>query len=130
ELYNNQNGEVKIDKIVDRNVLLRAVHEKGDIFGEMALLDSKPRSASAIAWGNVQLLAINKANFEGMVKAQPQLATRLIILLSERIWTAYKQLANLMINDLHGSIADTLLTLVDMNTLKLAPKTSYHFETV
>ncbi|TQE55833.1 Crp/Fnr family transcriptional regulator, partial [Leptospira interrogans] len=99
-----------------------------DIFGEMALLDNKPRSASAIAWGNVQLLAINKANFEGMVKAQTQLATRLITLLSERIWTAYKQLANLMINDPQGRIADTLLTLVEKNRIKIAPKISYNFE--
>lgn len=128
ELYIIQNGKVKITKIVDKNEVLLAVLQNGDIFGEMALLDNKPRSASAIAWGNVQLLAINKANFEGMVKAQPQLATRLITLLSERIWTAYKQLANLMINDPQGRIADTLLTLVEKNRIKIAPKISYNFE--
>ena len=51
----------------------------------MALLENKPRSASAITFGDVNLLVINKQNFEGMVQAQPQLATRLIQLLSERI---------------------------------------------
>ncbi|EMJ97693.1 cyclic nucleotide-binding domain-containing protein [Leptospira alstonii] len=128
ELYIIQNGKVKITKIVDKNEVLLAVLQNGDIFGEMALLDNKPRSASAIAWGHVQVLAINKANFEGMVKAQPQLATRLITLLSERIWTAYKQLANLMINDPQGRIADTLLTLVEKNRIKITPKVLYNFE--
>jgi len=128
ELYIIQKGKVKITKIVNNNEVMLAVLQAGDIFGEMAILDNKPRSASAIAWGDVELLAINKANFEGMVKAQPQLATRLITLLSERIWTAYKQLANLMIKDPQGRIADTLLTLAEKNRVKIAPKQSYNFE--
>ncbi|MCC5815237.1 MAG: Crp/Fnr family transcriptional regulator [Leptospira sp.] len=128
ELFIIQRGKVKITKIVNENEVMLAVLQAGDIFGEMAILDNKPRSASAIAWGEVELLAINKANFEGMVKAQPQLATRLITLLSERIWTAYKQLANLMIKDPQGRIADTLLTLAEKNRIKIAPKQNYNFE--
>lgn len=128
ELFIIQKGKVKITKIVNNNEVMLAVLQSGDIFGEMAILDNKPRSASAIAWEEVELLAINKANFEGMVKAQPQLATRLITLLSERIWTAYKQLANLMIKDPQGRIADTLLTLAEKNRIKIAPKSSYNFE--
>ncbi len=128
ELYIIQNGKVKITKIVNNNEVMLAVLQNGDIFGEMAILDNKPRSASAVAWGDVELLAINKANFEGMVKAQPQLATRLITLLSERIWTAYKQLANLMIKDPQGRICDTLLTLAEKNRAKIAAKSFYSFD--
>ncbi len=128
ELYIIQNGRVKITKIVDNNEVMLAVLQNGDIFGEMAILDNAPRSASAIAWGDVDVLAINKENFEGMVKNQPQLATRLITLLSERIWHAYKQLANLMINDPQGRIADTLLTLVEKNRIKVAPKIPHNFD--
>jgi CRP-like cAMP-binding protein len=128
ELYIIQSGKVKISKIVNHNEVMLAVLETGDIFGEMAILDNKPRSASAVAFGEVGVLAINKANFEGMVKAQPQLATKLITLLSERIWIAYKQLANLMINDPAGRIADTLLTLAEKNRAKIAPKVPYVFQ--
>ncbi|HPA72374.1 MAG TPA: cyclic nucleotide-binding domain-containing protein [Spirochaetota bacterium] len=127
ELYIIQGGRVKITKIVDEEVLL-AVLKPGDIFGEMALLDNKPRSASAISFGDTTLLAINKSNFEGMVQAQPQLATRLIQLLSERIWTAYKQLANLMISDPLGRIYDTLLTQLDTHRIKIGPKVAHNFE--
>ncbi len=128
ELYIIQGGKVKISKIVDNNEVMLAVLESGDIFGEMAILDNKPRSASAVAFGDVTVLAINKANFESMVKAQPQLATKLITLLSERIWIAYKQLANLMIRDPGGRIADTLLTLAEKNRARIAPKVPYNFE--
>lgn len=127
ELFIIQSGRVKITKIVHEEVLL-AVLKGGDIFGEMALLDNKPRSASAITFGDVNVLAINKSNFENMVQAQPQLATRLIQLLSERIWTAYRQLENLMINDAIGRIYDTLLIQVEKHKIKIGPKQPYSFD--
>jgi CRP/FNR family transcriptional regulator len=127
ELYIIQAGQVKITKIVDEEVLL-AVLKPGDIFGEMALLDNKPRSASAISFGEVTLMAINKSNFEGMVQAQPQLATRLIQLLSERLWTAYRQLENLTIRDTAGRIYDTLLTQIEKQRIKIRPKQTHNFQ--
>ena len=127
ELFIIQSGQVKITKIVDDEVLL-AVLKSGDIFGEMALLDNKPRSASAITFGDVDVLAINKSNFEGMVQAQPQLATRLIQLLSERIWTAYRQLDNLLIKDQIGRIYDTLLIQIEKHKIKIDSKQPHNFE--
>ncbi|HOO72022.1 MAG TPA: cyclic nucleotide-binding domain-containing protein [Spirochaetota bacterium] len=127
ELFIIQSGKVKITKIVNEEVLL-AVLKAGDIFGEMALLDNKPRSASAITFGDVGVLAINKSNFETMVQAQPQLATRLIQLLSERIWTAYRQLENLMIRDHIGRIYDTLLIQIEKQKIKISPKASHGFD--
>ena len=128
ELYIIQSGRVKITKMVDGQEVMLAVLQPGDIFGEMALLDNKPRSASAICAENATMLAINKANFEGMVKAQPQLATKLITLLSERIWMAYRQLGNLMISDPIGRLYDTLLTLAEKNRVRIAAKASYNFD--
>ncbi|MCB1189199.1 MAG: Crp/Fnr family transcriptional regulator [Leptospiraceae bacterium] len=128
ELYIIQGGRVKITKIVNNNEVMLAVLNPGDIFGEMAILDNKPRSASAIATGDVDVLAINKANFENMVKSQPQLATKIITLLSERIWIAYKQLANLLLKDPQARLADTLLTLAEKNKVKIAAKAYYNFE--
>jgi CRP-like cAMP-binding protein len=127
ELFIIQSGKVKITKIVHEEVLL-AVLKPGDIFGEMALLDNKPRSASAISFGDVTVLAINRANFENMVQAQPQLATRLIQLLSERIWTAYRQLENLIIRDTLGRIYDTLLIQIEKQKIRIDPKQTHNFE--
>ena len=65
------------------------------MFGEMALLENKPRSATAItAAEQCQLLAVNRQNFNQMVTTQPQLIARLTTTLADRIWAMYKQLAN------------------------------------
>ncbi|MBN1499625.1 MAG: Crp/Fnr family transcriptional regulator [Spirochaetes bacterium] len=127
ELYIIQSGQVKITKIVDEEVLL-AVLKPGDIFGEMAILDNRPRSASAISFGEVTLMAINKNNFENMVKSQPQLATRLMQLLSERVWTAYRQLENLTIKDVLGRIYDTLLIQIEKQKILIRPKQAHNFQ--
>lgn len=98
ELYIIQKGRVKISKIVDNNEVLLAVLKEGDMFGEMALLENKPRSATAItAAEECQLLAVNRQNFNQMVSTQPQLIARLTTTLADRIWAMYKQLANTLI---------------------------------
>ena len=98
ELYIIQKGRVKISKIVDNSEVLLAVLKEGDMFGEMALLENKPRSATAItAAEECQLLAVNRQNFNQMVATQPQLIARLTTTLADRIWAMYKQLANTLI---------------------------------
>ncbi len=108
ELFIIQKGSVKITKIINDNEVLLALLKAGDMFGEMALLEDKPRTASAIAHENAVLLAVNKANFRRMVSTQPQMITRLTQILSERLWFIYKQLANTQIGDPVGRMYDRL----------------------
>ena len=128
ELYIIQNGRVKITKIVDNNEVLLAMLKTGDIFGEMALLENKPRSASAIAYDDVKLLAVNKANFQLMVKNQPQLITRLTQLLADRIWFIYKQLANTLMLDPLGRMYDALMIQLEKNRVPIEPASGYTFD--
>lgn len=128
ELYIIQEGSVKIKKVVANNEITLAILQKGDIFGEMAILDDKPRSATAVAYGRVVVLAVNKSNFQGMVQQQPQLATKIITLLSERIWTSYRQFANAVIDDPEGKIFDMLLTQVVKNHIPLVKGGSHTFD--
>lgn len=119
ELYIIQKGSVKITKIVDNNEVLLAVLKSGDIFGEMALLEAKPRSASAVAYEDCTVLAVNRENFQRMVGTQPQIVTRLTQLLAERIWFIYKQLANTLIGDPLGRMYDALLIQLEKNRVML-----------
>ena len=128
ELYIIQRGIVKITKIVEDNEVLLAMLKPGDIFGEMALLDNKPRSASAIANDDCSLMAVNKANFERMVQSQPQLITRLTILLAERLWFIYKQLANTLIQDPLGKLYDALLLQLEKNRIPITTSNKYSFQ--
>ena len=128
ELYIIQKGKVKITKIVNNNEVMLAMLKPGDIFGEMAILENKPRSATVLSSGDSVLLAINKANFEAMVQKNPQLGTRLITLLSERIWKAYRQLANILITNPLGRLYDTLLTIVEENRVSIVHNASFSFD--
>jgi CRP-like cAMP-binding protein len=127
ELFIINSGKVKITKIVNNNEVLIAVLNPGDIFGEMALLENRPRSATAIAYGDISVMVINKTNFQTMVSSQPQLGTKLITLLSERTWVAYKQLKNSLIQDPLGRIYDTLMTQLQKAHIPIKPKGQYEF---
>jgi CRP-like cAMP-binding protein len=128
ELYIIQKGSVKITKIVDNNEVLLAVLKAGDIFGEMALLESKPRSASAIAYEDCMVMAVNRANFQHMVSTQPQMIARLTILLAERIWFIYKQLANTLIEDPLGRAYNVLLMQLEKNRLDVSSTKAHIFD--
>lgn len=128
ELYIIQKGSVKIAKIVNDNEVLLALLKPGDIFGEMSILEDKPRSASAIAHENSVLLAVNKANFKRMVATQPQIITRLTQLLSDRIWFIYKQLANTQLSNPLGRLYDALLIQLERLRIALTPGETYTFD--
>lgn len=127
ELYIIQKGSVKISKIVNDNEVMLALLKPGDIFGEMSLLEDKPRSASAIAYEDAVLLAVNKVNFKRMVATQPQIITKLTQLLSERIWFIYKQLANTQLSDPLGRMYDALMIQLEKNRIQINTE-SYTFD--
>jgi len=128
ELFIIQKGSVKIIKITDNNEILLAVLKTGDIFGEMALLESKPRAAGAVAYEDCQLMAVNRENFQQMIQTQPQLIARLTTLLAERIWLIYKQLANTQINDILGRMFDMLQIQLDKKKVDVNTLTNYSFD--
>jgi CRP-like cAMP-binding protein len=94
----------------------------------MAILENKPRSASAMAFEDAYMLAVNKANFERMVKSQPQIVTKLTTLLAERIWFIYKQLANTLIQDPIGRMYDALQMQLEKNRVQVRPGMTYTFD--
>lgn len=128
ELFIIQKGSVKIVKITESNEILLAVLKTGDIFGEMALLESKPRAAGAVAYENCQLMAVNRDNFQQMIKNQPQLIARLTTLLSERIWLIYKQLANTQLHDPLGRMYDMLQIQLDKKKIDINNTTNFSFD--
>jgi CRP-like cAMP-binding protein len=128
ELYILQKGAVKIVKIVDNKEVLLAVLKPGDIFGEMALLEAKPRTACAVAYADCVVLAVNRDNFELMVASQSQMITRLTMLLADRIWFIYKQLVNTLFPDPLGRIYDSLLLQLEKNRVPIDVHQAYIFD--
>jgi CRP/FNR family transcriptional regulator, cyclic AMP receptor protein len=65
------------------------IMEPGDAFGEIALLDGSPRTATATAMSRTELLILPRDAFFSLLESQPRLATHLIQLLCKRVrWTA------------------------------------------
>lgn len=59
--------------------------EEGEMFGEMALIDGEPRSASAVAVGPTRLIAIDRAMFHKLVRDNPDFALDVMRLMSRRL---------------------------------------------
>jgi CRP-like cAMP-binding protein len=124
-LYIIQNGSVKITKIVNDQEIVLAVLNKSDIFGEMAMLDDKPRAATAEIYEECTLLAVNQANFSKLISDQPDMVVKLTSMMSERIWLLYKQLDNTFIENPLGRLYDALIIQLEKNRVDLNSKDSY-----
>lgn len=59
--------------------------QAGEIIGEMALIDTSARSATAIAMGQCKLVPVNEALFLEMVKENPTFALAVMRTLAERV---------------------------------------------
>ena len=125
DMFIIQEGQVKISKVVNGNEVTLALLKAGDMFGEMALLENQPRSASAIANEECKLMVINRQNFNQMVSSQPQLVFRLTKTFAERIWSMYRQLANTQLDDPIEKMLDMLALQVEKAHLNYAAKPLY-----
>ena len=67
----------------------------GDFFGEMALLNDKPRSATVRAVGSVDALKLDKDAFRRMVAESPQVGLKILEVLSFRVRAADEQISGL-----------------------------------
>lgn len=79
-------GQVELTKRGEGgSQLLKCVDRSNDFFGEMALIDDQPRSATATATTDTRLLVVNDATFEQLVRTNGEFAVKLIRVLAARI---------------------------------------------
>jgi CRP-like cAMP-binding protein len=92
DMYIVQSGKVAIKKRVRDGETVLAVLEKGDFFGEMAMLERLPRSASAEMQEGGDLIVISGDMFGDMIKSNPEIAVRMLRKQSIRLRDTNKQL--------------------------------------
>jgi CRP-like cAMP-binding protein len=92
DMYIVQSGKVAIKKKLKEGDATLAVLEKGDFFGEMAILERMPRSASAEVIEEGDLIVIAGEIFGDMIKANPEIAVRMLRKQSIRLRETNKQL--------------------------------------
>ncbi len=105
-------GKVKIVTLSpDGREFILSVLGSGQVFGEMALLESAPRSAAVITSTQVELIVINRQDFHNLLIRAPQIARKLLAILSRRLRRANSKMESLAYMDVAGRLARYLLDL-------------------
>lgn len=92
ELFIIKEGKVKIVKYQQNTEIMLSVLKEGDIFGELAIVSSKPRNATAISFGKSVLLPINKDALAKLIQKSPPILKRIFTALSQRLWFTHIRL--------------------------------------
>ncbi len=116
-------GEVKVVLTAEdgREAILATLKE-GDFFGEMALLDGEPRSATVRAVEDSRLLTIRREEFLATLKKQPDLALTLLGEMSRRLRKSNRQISSLALMKVYGRVAATLLQLMEERGMRSKTK--------
>lgn len=115
DFYFIQSGRVEIVKIINNREKTLDILGPGDVFGEMAILEEEPRSASAIAIEHVKLLRFRRENFDALLQGNPQLAYKLLVIFSKRIYDAKRRLMILLLDDPQLKIMDVMNMLAEQD---------------
>jgi CRP-like cAMP-binding protein len=94
-MYIVQSGKVRLFRVVDGGKRVHGMMEKGDFFGEMSILEGLPRTMSAEAVEDSELIEINSMTFDKMIKGNIEIAIRMLRKLSIRLREAERRIEGL-----------------------------------
>jgi CRP-like cAMP-binding protein len=114
--YLIQSGQVQLVKSVNGKKKNLDILMPSEFFGEMAILENSPRSATCVAIDNVEVLEFNKENFEILITGNPQIALILLKLFCKRIYDQKRRLKILVLQDKQAKIGDVFLMFDEMNS--------------
>jgi CRP/FNR family transcriptional regulator, cyclic AMP receptor protein len=105
-------GTVRISSVSDagREIVLNLIHP-GEMFGEIALLDGRDRTADAIAMTDCELLVLQRRDFIPFIERRPDVCIKLIELLCHRLRRTSEQVEELSFSHLESRMAKALLRL-------------------
>jgi CRP/FNR family cyclic AMP-dependent transcriptional regulator len=105
-------GRVKICTYsADGKELVLNIIGQGGVFGEIALLDGRTRTADAVALENTDLLVLERSRFLPFLASSPEIATRLITVLCERLRQTSEHLEDALLREAPSRLARGLLRL-------------------
>jgi len=117
-------GAVKISvpSADGRDIVRTSMHE-GDIFGEIALLGGRRRTADATAMTDCELMVIERRDFLPFLRSQPDLAIQIIAILCSRLRRTTEQVQDVTFLNLPTRLAKALFRLTaDAERPGSAPK--------
>jgi CRP-like cAMP-binding protein len=105
-------GRVKIcNYSADGKEMVLNIIDRGGLFGEIAVLDGQPRSGDAVAIEDTELLVLERARLMPFLTANPEIPTRLIAVLCQRLRQTSEALEDALLRDAPSRVARGLLRL-------------------
>jgi CRP-like cAMP-binding protein len=109
-MYIVQSGKIRLFRVVDGQKRVHGMMEKGDFFGEMSILEGLPRTISAEAVEDAELIEINSMTFDKMIKANIEIAIRMLRKLSLRLRETERRFEGLQADGRSAAPARPILT--------------------
>jgi len=105
EMYIIQKGKVRVSKLFADRVRVVSILEKGDFFGETAIVNRTCRTATVTAVDSVELLVFDREGLQNMITRNARIALSIIDKLCRRLQNAHLQIQHLVKRDAKGQIA-------------------------
>lgn len=105
EMYIIQKGKVRVSKRFADKVHVVSILEKGDFFGETAIVNRTRRTATVTAVDAVELLVFDREGLQNMITRNARIALSIIDKLCRRLQNAHLQIQHLVKRDAKGQIA-------------------------
>jgi CRP-like cAMP-binding protein len=105
EMYIIQTGKVRVSKRFGGKTHVISVLEKGDFFGEMAIVNRIQRTATVTAIDDVELLVFDREGLQNMIARNTRIALTIIDKLCRRLQNAHLKIQHLVKKDAEGLIA-------------------------
>jgi CRP-like cAMP-binding protein len=113
EMYVIQAGSVAIMRHIGERDRTIAVLPAGEFFGEMAIVNDRPRYATAVVREKARLLVIDSKTFESMLRGKIEVAVRMIKTLAGRLERANQQIELLLLKDANHRVVQCLRQLAE-----------------
>lgn len=113
EMFVVHQGRVTISKRAGEVEKILTTLGPGEFFGEMSILNNRPRSATATCAEDAQLLVVDAKTFEAMIRSSAEVAIRMIKKLADRLQEADEQIENLLLADASSRVVHWLATAAE-----------------
>ncbi len=117
DLFVVRKGRVRLSILSSEGRELAFAHAtEGDVFGEIALLDGRPRTANATALTEVDALSLSRSSLLTLMQARPPIAMAAITFLCERLRTTDTKMEAIALCPIEARLARFLLSAVQFQS--------------
>ncbi len=108
------NGSAKVTRAggQGREVVIAFIRA-GEFFGELSILDGHPRSASVVALDDSQVYVIERSDFIGLIRRDPDMSIHILQELARRIRASDRQIEYLALNDAESRVFHSLIRVAE-----------------